>query len=174
MKMKKILSVILAIAMCAVALVSCSKDDTPDGMKLASTEAASYQLYVPEDWEVGLTEVYTTANAKDAVLPNVSATTYEFDDPTATIELWWETSKDELTLGFGEIVMISESDTVLDGRNAKQYVYSAKMGDVEYTFHQVAAITSSGVVYLLTFTSSPDSYEENLETFNQITSEFRF
>ena len=47
MKMKKILSVILAIAMCAVALVSCSKDDTPDGMKLASTEAASYQLYVP-------------------------------------------------------------------------------------------------------------------------------
>ena len=171
--MKKLLSAILLIALCAAALVSCSKSEIPDGMKLASSEAASYKLYVPEEWEIGLTEVYTTANAKDAVLPNVSATTYEFEDPTATIEEWWETSKEELTLGFGEIKVISERDTVLDGKNAKEYVYTAKMGDTEYTFHQVAAMTSSGVVYLITYTSTPDSYEANLETFNKITAEFK-
>ena len=171
--MKKIISIILILMLSAAVLASCKKNDAPDGMILASGEAASYSLYVPEDWEIGTQASYTTANAKGNV-PNVSVTSFEFDDPTTTVDQWWETQKEELIAGFGGIEEISDGDTVVDGLNAREYVYSAKHGTREYVYHQVAVMKNGGEVYLITYTSTPETYEENLSTFNKITAEFRF
>ena len=170
--MKRLLSHILAMILALAVLTSCSKDGVPSGMQLASSEKASYKLYVPKDWVIGTQESYTTANSKDKI-PNVSATSYDLKAADSTLEDWWETETENLKEGFGEINVESSAATTLGGYNAMEKVYTAKLTGNEYKFHQVAAI-KDGYVYIVTFTCLPDTYDDNKETMNQIFSEFKF
>ena len=170
--MKRILPIILAIVLTFTVLTSCSKDGVPDGMKLASSEKANYTLYVPEDWVIGAQESFTIANSKDKI-PNVSATSYELENTDSDLDSWWETELVNLEEGFKEIKVESSEKTTLAGRNAMEKIYTAKLSDKEYKYHQVAAI-ENGYVYIVTFTSLPDSYEDYKDTFSSILKEFKF
>ena len=170
--MKRLLSLILAMILALAVFTSCSKDGVPDGMKLASSEKASYKLYVPKDWVVGSQESYTTANSKNKV-PNVSATSYDLKTADATLDDWWKTETENLKEGFKDFKEISSEKTTLGGRNAVEKVYTAKLTGNEYKFRQVAAI-KDGYVYIVTFTCLPDTYDDNKETMNKIFSEFKF
>lgn len=154
------------------ALTACSKDGVPSGMKLASSEKASYKLYVPKDWVLGAQESYTIANSKDKI-PNVSATCYDLESADTGLEDWWETELENLKEGFGEINVESSEATTLGGRNAIEKIYTAKLTGNEYKFRQVAAI-KDGYVFIVTFTCLPDTYEDNKETMDDIFSEFKF
>ncbi|MBR6807402.1 MAG: hypothetical protein IKM46_03370 [Clostridia bacterium] len=170
--MKRLLSVILATILALTLLASCSKDGVPSGMKLASSEKASYKLYVPKDWVIGSQESYTTANSKEKV-PNVSATSYDLKTADADLEDWWKTETENLKEGFKDFKEISGEKTTLGGRDAMEKVYTAKLTGCEYKFHQVASI-KDGYVYIVTFTCLPDTYEDNKETMNKIFAEFKF
>ena len=174
--MKKILAIILAITFVLTIMTACGKkEDAPSGMKLASGDAASYSLYIPKSWKIDVQTGYTAAHVSDEDKTNVSVTVYDLEHTNSTVDDWWEVNSADFAVvctDYKEITI--GADTVLDGVNAKEYVYSAKLGGAEYTYHQVAAVTDSGTVYVITYTCTPDMYESHLETFNKITSEFKF
>ena len=174
--MRKILSITLALIFVITVMTACGKkDDAPSGMKLASGNAASYSLYIPESWKVDVQAGYTAAHVSDEDKTNVSVTVYDLEHTNSTVDDWWEVNSADFAVvctDYKEITI--GSDTVLDGVNAKEYVYSAKLGSAEYTYHQVAAVNEGGTVYVITYTCTPDKYESHLETFNKITSEFKF
>ena len=174
--MKKLISLIIMLSLVLCALTSCGDDtDAPDGMKLASGDAVSYSLFIPDDWKIDVQTGYTAAHVSDEDKTNVCVTSYELEHTNSTVDEWWEINKADLAVACTEYKEIKVGvDTVLDGVNAKEYVYSAKIGSAQYTYHQVAAVTDGGVVYIITYTATPDKYESHLETFNKITSEFKF
>lgn len=174
--MKKILSIILVLVFALTLMTACGKKaDAPKGMKLASGDAASYSLFIPKDWKIDVQTGYTAAHVSEEDKTNVSVTVYDLEHTNSTVDEWWEVNSADFAVVCTDYKEIRiGADTVLDGVNAKEYVYSAKLGSAEYTYHQVAAVTDSGTVYVITYTTTPDKYESHLETFNKITSEFKF
>lgn len=174
--MKKLLSLAFAILLISCLLVSCGNDpDVPDGMKLASGDAVAYDLFIPEEWLVDVQTGYTSAHVSDTDATNVSVTSFDMQAANSTVDDWWEINVTDLKVAFTDYKeMKIGADTVLGGESAKEYVYSAKLGGVEYVYHHVAAVVEGGIVYNVTYTTTPDKYESSLETFNKITSEFRF
>ena len=173
--MKKLISSVLVIILSLLVLSSCGDTNAPDGMILASGEAASYTLLVPEDWKVDLSTGITSAHAEEGAPVSVSVTSYDLENTDSTVDEWWEINKTDLAVAFTDFKEITVgADTVLGGVNAKEYVYSAKLGGAEYVYHQVACVRGDGIVYIVTYTATPDTYESNLETFNKITSNFSF
>lgn len=173
--MKKFFTLLTVIALAAAALISCEKSDVPDGMKLASGEAVSYSLFVPEDWTLDLQTGITSAHATEGAPVSVSVTSYDLKNTDSTPDEWWEINVSDLKAAFTDFTEVTTgAATVLDGINAKEYVYTAKLGGAEYTYHQVACVRDGGIVYIITYTATSDTYESNLETFNKITSNFRF
>ena len=56
--MKKIISMVLVLAVLALAFCACGKENTgvPDGMKLVENDKNTYKLFVPENWVVNIAD----------------------------------------------------------------------------------------------------------------------
>ena len=171
--MKK-LCLILAILAC-LTLVSCSKDTTvPDGMKLASGEAADYCFYVPEDWIVDIQTAATSAHVSNNDRANVSVMSWELEHTDDTVEAWWEVNLESLKLGFTEYDEVKVEEDVMDGTHAVKYTYTAKLGEDEHKFIQAAAVRS-GVVYVITCDAFPsDEFDSHAEDFDSVIANFKF
>ena len=157
-------AVILVLVFALTLMTACGKKaDAPKGMKLASGNAASYSLFIPKDWKIDVQTGYTAAHVSDEDKTNVSVTVYDLEHTNSTVDEWWEVNSEDFSIVCTDYKEIRiGADTVLDGANAKEYVYSAKLGGVEYTYHQVAAVTEGGTVYVITYTTTPDKYEITL------------
>ncbi len=171
--MKKIVSIIVLLATLAMLLVSCKESDAPDGMIKASSDAAPYVFYIPEDWKVDLQTGVTTAHDSENVRTTVSVTAYELENREDTIETWWEVNLHDLEAAFDEYTEISSGNTEIDGVHAVEYVYSAKIGTDSYTFRQVAAI-NGGNVYLITYSATSNVFEAGAEDFTKMVDNFLF
>ena len=92
--MKKISMLLCAvlITMSALLLTSCGEQtgDVPKGMILASGEDADYIMYVPENWRVDKSTLYTSAyfSADDAT--SISAAAYGMSYTDKTTDDWWK------------------------------------------------------------------------------------
>lgn len=170
--MKRIISIIALLAVLCTVLVSCKKEgDTPDGMILASGEGAKYYLYIPEDWTVDLQTAVTTAHVSD--LSSVSASTWTLQNPADTVDTWHESQLESLNAGFTDYAEVSVSDSILDGVYAKEYVFTAKHGGEDRKYRQVAAV-KSGCVYVITYSTTPELFDEHNGDVDDILAEFRF
>ena len=164
---------ILAILAC-LALVSCgSEAGVPDGMKLASGEAADYLFYVPEDWVIDLQTAATSAHVSSDDRANVSVMSWELEHTDDTVETWWEVNLESLKEGFTDFTEESRTEDVLDGQPAVKYVYTAKFGADTHKYLQVAAV-KNGVVYVISYDAFPaDSFDAHAEEVDSIIAGFR-
>ena len=174
--MKKLISA-AAILIAALSIVSCSNstDDSniPEGMIRASGEAASYILYIPDDWQVDLQTGVTTAHVSSDDPSNISAAAWELEHTDDTIDTWWEVNLAELENAFTDYTEIYSGDTELGGIPAKEYIYTAKLGGAEYKYMQVAAVRS-GSVYVITYTALPEVFDSHTDEVSEILDAFRF
>ena len=89
--MKKIAFILAAAVAAAALLAGCGKQegDAPKGMKLASSDSVDYVMYVPEDWRVDQSELYTSAFYSSADATSISASAYgaAVDE---TVDTWWD------------------------------------------------------------------------------------
>lgn len=173
--MKKLLTLaICAILLCAT-LASCGKSDdgVPDGMMLASGDAANYYMYIPEDWTVDLQTGATTAHVSSSDRSNVGAYSWTLEYSDDTVDTWYERQLEDLKAGFGDYKEESVSDTVIDGVNAKEYVFTATLGGEARMYRQTAAV-KSGYVYVITYSTTPELFEEHSSDAYRIVEEFRF
>lgn len=178
--MKKTISLILAI-ICMLALASCGAKETnvPDGMKVASGEVVDYNLYVPENWICDVASGATTAYYSDNDASNVSVMTYTFRNTDDTVGAWHENFMDDFGTVYSDIEVITDGeDTVLGGAAAKKYVFKGTLEGTTYQFMQVAtsrkAALSAPQVYIFTYTSLPDLYENHTEDIQSMLDNFEF
>lgn len=181
MKMRRVLSVLLIVlALCA--LSSCSgKGDVPKGMKLASdTSIVDYSLFVPEKWIIDASDGKTMAHVSETDRSSVSVAQWNLTNDISSIESWWENYKEQIGEAFTDMTVTTEGEkTVVDGKAASKYVYSAKLGENKYPFMVVATVRN-GSIYVITYTSIGEIDDENslfsknLATVNSIIENFRF
>lgn len=157
----KIMLFILASAMLLCA-VSCKKDNAvPDDMIVASDPLASFYLYVPEKWTVDYTEgtagAYYSANDPSSVF----ASAWEMPNADSTLDDWWNANLTDLKLIFADFALVSEDTTVVDGLEAKSYVYTATLGEYSYKFMQTACM-KDGSVYMITYTSLAETFDSHM------------
>ena len=162
-----ILAAVLALAGCG------AKQNAPMGMILASGDVADYSLFVPANWTVDMSTGMTSAYVSEKDRSNVSVTRYAFSDESMTAEKYWETYSAQYEDIFGELTDVKVSDTKLGGVDAKQYEFTGKNGDSVYRFLQIICVRN-GAAYVLTFTATPEKYEEHTEKVGVIISEFLF
>lgn len=176
MKKLSALSTILATLILAAALVSCSSEqsEAPYGMKLITdeNEVVNYNLYVPESWTASISTGAVGAYCSNTDTTNVTVMAWNVS-ADETVDTWWDKYRADFDLVFDEFTLTSEESTTLGGVAAKKYTYTAKLGDNEFNFVQCACIHWS-MVYIMTFTSSPDNFASHAEDFSDIITNFEF
>ena len=193
--MKRTVSLILA----AVILLSCAlftscgsdrdEDGTPKGMKIASADSASYRFYVPTTWQADVASGATTAYYSMTDTSSVSVMVFTLENSDSDASDWWKSFLADFNNVYTDFELISEDDeAVVDGAPASRFVFQGslihkdeKSGTEQketFKFMQVAAVKtkklSAPEVYVITYTSSPEVYDDHIEEVNKMVEEFRF
>ncbi len=172
--MKK-LALFFAVLMIALpVLCACSEadDEAPAGMKLVKNDIVNYKLYVPETWTESISTGVVGAFCSNSDVTNVTVMAWNVDS-NETIDSWWEKGQSDFGLILDDMKLSSTETTTLGGVAAKKYTYTAKLGENEYSFIQVACIHWS-MVYVLTITSLPDLIGSHSEDIENILASFKF
>lgn len=174
MKLKTTLALCLAL-IALLALVGCSKDGVPDGMKNVAPDTAMFYLYVPQAWVSQSESGIAGAVSPMAEGCNVNATTYLLDEYMDIPTYFAERCMPEYEATFTGFVLDETLSvkTTLGGVDAQSYVFSATLGGNEYRFRQVIAILDN-VVYTLTYTAPVAHYDTYAEDVDQICANFVF
>ena len=185
---KTLITLLFVILSLTFVLASCGKDgNVPDGMKRASdTRIVDYELFVPEGWivdtpsfssneddEVKMLAV-SMAHVSKSDRSNISVAQWNVTANTSDIDTWWENEyKPDITSVLGATISKEGEELIIDGKTAKKYEFSAKIGDTTYKY-MVAATVRSGSIYVITYTSNEENYEKNLEDVSSILENIRF
>lgn len=179
--MKQILSLVLAILMCAFALVSCSEegdDGVPDGMARVRSAHLDLQLFYPENWTVSENDTHirlvsaeqnslekqmAASDVTDgaAVLPsnigNVSVHRIRegVEDLKAYAEGEWRESFSDSFVFEPEV---DEHKLGQDPTYTAKYHFASKEGVVLYRFSQTLVL-HKGSVYAILFTATPELFD---------------
>jgi len=172
---------LLALALFAAALLSsCSSsvpDLTKDGVR-ATSDGVDFYFYVPKTWlidtETGIISAYVdTTDSTD--MSNISVTTFALPTgaPTTPQDYWaWEGNQQAFEV-FTNFTLISSDSLVLDGFAAMKYVFTATLAGADYKYMQIICV-KDGMVYIVTYTSTPDKFDGNMDDVNNMVSTFRF
>lgn len=176
--MKKILSLCLACILLALSLVACGKDeiDTPPYTQLASDPTVvDFYLFVPDNWTVDISTGTATAYYSINDPTNICATLNQLtvvntEDPYGA---YFASFSKQFADVFGDPEGVETSNLLLDGHDARQYVYTAAFGGIEYKFWQVVCIRQ-GRVYTVTYSSTVENYEKHAADMQEALGNFRF
>lgn len=139
-------------------------------MKLASNlDVVSYLLYVPSTWFVNESDASTVAFVSRENKTSVSVAQWNLTKTMTTIDLWWsELHKKELEATMPAFTVIEEGIplTVADSE-AKKYVYSVTFESGTYMY-EVVAVLAQGSIHVITYTSTPTLYNENIHLFENL------
>lgn len=176
MKKLSVISALLALFACLSLFTACGEKEgpkAPDGMKLASGENVDYYLYVPETWKVDRSDLYTSAYFSSGDATSISATAYGVGGEVAELDSWWKGFCEEMKSVYGEVTEVETKKAKLDGVAGKEYTFTAKLGEEQYNYI-VTAVVKDYYVYYITYTSTPDYYEDHLEELSKVVESFKF
>jgi len=189
MKLTRILSLLLTCVMLALSCASCSPSVTeagiaiPNDMQAIAGEAGDYDLIVPANWLVETTVGITSAYAEDEARSSVTVTANELTAEVTSIEAYWDMFAEEFAATFADFAMVDAepSDVVVGSAyedttrhtDALKYRYTATVGGVKYQWMQVLCLRGA-TMYIITYTSTAEQYESNLEDVNKILSHLYF
>ncbi len=175
--MKKFTALLCAVIICTGALLlsSCGKTDpdVPSGMKLASSEDADYIMYVPEMWRVDRSTLYTSAFYSSGDATSISCAAYGMNYTDRSVDDWWNSFEDEMKSLYTDVSDIQKAEASLGGVSGQKYTFSASLNGTEYNYIITAALKSN-YIYYVTYTSTPDYYENHLEELDSVIANFAF
>lgn len=175
-KTLRLVSLLLALVMLTACLASCSDDSessVPSGMKLASGEDCDYIMYVPEDWRVDKSTLYTAAYYSSTDATSISATAYGMNYGDTTADDWFEGFMEEFKTIYTDVSSVETEDSTLGGVNGKKFTFSGTLNEQVYNYTVVAAIRNN-YIYYITYTSTPQYYSEHLEALDDVVRNFAF
>ncbi len=174
--MKKLISLILAVILCASVMASCGNVDTdaPMGFKEISDEGVTYDLFVPEEWTADISTGVTAAYYSGKDPANINMIAFELDGSVTSIADYWATYEPTLKAMFPDLEYVYEPEEFeLDDVRAMQYVYTGTMVNTSYKFMQIVAFKDAKV-YIFTYTAEESRYDAHFEDVIAILAEFRF
>ena len=172
--MKKITAAVLAIItlMTVVLLAGCktSATEVPSGMKIVSSDAEAFYLFVPMTWVTNTSSGAASAYYSDKDRSNVSMTCMVSEDVT-TVDDYVKKCQAELAALFDSYTPVGEvTDAVIGERNGKCFEYTAKIGETEYKY----VVIYKNLFYVFTYTSTPEGFDLHTADVDNIVSKIRF
>lgn len=159
----RVTALVIAAMLACGALASCGEKAEHPGYKLARGDADDFDFYVPQSWTVSMTEGTVAAYCSPADPSSISLMPGELEHADSTPDDWWAAYESEFSSIYTDYSLIEAKDDSLGGCAARTFVFSGKLLDNEYHFEITAAVRS-GRIYMLTFTSTPDKYENHADT----------
>lgn len=174
MKLKALFVLLILSVMIFSGCAKTSDIEAPDGMKLFSNEHTDYTAFVPVNWIVDMSTGTLSAYVSSADASNVSITAQALSAPT-TLDDYWKGYEEDFKLTFADMEYIGEAPTTttLSGEAANKYVYTATVTGTQYKFMQMVCIKNM-TVYVITYTSTPEAYDGNMEDVEKILDNFSF
>ena len=152
--MKKIISLLLALIVICAALVSCSDDGAPDGMKSATVSGDPFILWVPENFtsntESGISSAYYMS------LENSVIVTARYYTPVEemSLEEYMNKCAESYALRLEDFRKTSEvAADILGGEKASRLEYKMTKDEVVYTVIQRTAEWKGDFVSLNLYTT---------------------
>lgn len=178
--MKKLILTVMAL-MLVITMTACSKKDSgdmPEGMALLDNDALEYLFYYPEEWHADRNDGMVSAYVSDKDRSNVSVTTFAASADVTSVDGYLSmgdtTYFANMKETFDDLEMISDGEeTSLGGVPAKQYVFTATVAGETYKFRQIIAYRY-GYIYMVTYTSTVEGFDEHTDEVNKIVKEFKF
>ena len=171
----RLLCTLLAICLLGGALVACSKEsEIPDGYQYATCKGEYFLLFVPTQWTVNTESGVSGGSYALLEGTAVSMTEVPFDKPSTEGEADTVASlEDFFNAHMAEIATLKgyaaekSLDTTLGSYKAKDVTYSASIGEDVYRYRQVLTKVA-GRFYLFTYSSKADSFNQWLDTVDEI------
>lgn len=146
---------------------------TPDSMKIASSDNVEYVMYVPSSWicnsESGMSEAYFDESGR----PNVTVTSYSYDESVLTPEQYFEKCEDEYEDVLPEYEFTSSTERTVADRDAVSYVYTATVKGVKVRIMQTV-YDYNGIMYSFTYTAREDRFDAHIDDVEDMLDAFRF
>ena len=178
MNFKKIISLILAVSLCAALLCSCNKKDEeiPDGMQLVTSDFMDSKFFVPNDWTPEITTGTLVAKTDDN--SNVSVQKMTPSGSYSSADNYFRTDYfPKLTSTFKNIVLLEEECSIenqtfgKEENGAVKYVYTVESDSSTYKIMQYFSVYS-GYLYILTYTAEESVFADHLEDVSSIVKNF--
>lgn len=167
---------VLLLLLVGTLLGGCGKKqdpDVPSGMQLASSDEADYLFYVPDGWRVDKSTLYTSAYYSSGDATSVSAAAFGMNLDDTTVSDWWEGYTEQFESIYDSMEVTAEEETKLGDIDAMKYAFNAVLNEKEYRYIIVAALKDN-YIYYITYTSTPDYYENHLSDLDLILENFSF
>ena len=174
MKLKALFVFVILLMMLLTGCSQTTDTEAPDGMKLFSNEHVDYTAYVPAQWIVDMSTGTLSAYVSSADASNISITA-QATRGIMTLDEYWKGYEEDFNSTFTDMEYVGEvpATTTLSGLPANKYVYTATVTGTSYKFMQVVCIKETNV-YVITYTSTPEQYDSNLEDVEKILDNFSF
>jgi len=172
MKIKRILALICA-CLTVLSLVSCNKtEEVPEGMKKISDDSVAYDFFVYTHWLVddGVTDC---AYFSESDRSNVSMSSYFPDASHETVQDFYNATIATYKRDFNNFTIIEEGTTDMHVFDAYQIVYTFTFGETTYKVYQSMTLRDT-VMYMFTYTSSPELYDVHIEEVLKMLAELKF
>lgn len=176
MKLKALLISVIAVLLL---FTGCSNGNTadieaPEGMKLFSNEHVDYTAFVPLSWTIDMSTGTLSAYVSSADSSNVSITAQALSAPMSADD-YWKSYEEDFKATFDDMEYEGDvpTTTTLSDLAANKYVYTASVTGNQYKFMQTVCVKGT-TVYIITYTSTPDKYDSNLEDVYKILDNFSF
>lgn len=175
--MKKISTLILFAIFLTLILTGCGNEaGVPDGMKaLESSDELAYNLYIPESWTQDLSTGAVSAYSGKDDMANISMTTYEIEEAGKALSVICDEYVEKLkeTVGEFEYCEGSPSNITFGNTPAEKIEYNASLTGEQYKLMQIFC-AKNGRLYIFTYTSISDKYDEHKEEVQSMIDNFEF
>ncbi|HBL83759.1 MAG: hypothetical protein A2Y17_08535 [Clostridiales bacterium GWF2_38_85] len=176
----KIISLVIILAF-GLILGGCNSigNDTsiPDGMVIAENDLADYTFCYPEDWELDMNSTMMSVIGGGTALhpanKSISVMVLDLANPNVGAIDFWNEYKASFDGTFKEFTAEEPTEVTVDDNIGCTVVYTAKITDATYKYAQTIVI-KQGTVYLITFTATPDDYNETIDVYNNVLNTFKF
>ena len=150
--------------------------EIPEGMKLASYDEHPYLFFVPESWVINEGAIISAAYVSESDSSNVSLQMYMVSEKEIdkTVEEYFAECEARYKEIFASYTLLEEEcgEIEMAGKKARKYVYEIKNGGVTYKQMQ-AIVVKGGVFYTLTYTATPEKFEDHLADVEMMIAAFK-
>ncbi len=162
MRNSKAIRLLCLFMLTLLLLCSCQKDDgAPEGMKKISDDNVAYNFYVYTQWLVD-EGVKNCAYYSATDRSNVTMTSYVPDQTFDTVTQFYQSCIETYKRDFNDFQVVEETTTKMDMFDAYLVTYTFTFGEKTYKVMQAMTLHGS-IMYMFTYTSSPELFESHLE-----------